>query len=87
MSEWIDSLKFELVWCKIEFARFLEKYKKNEGFNISKKEKISMVFMITNKKTTWKCKILMEIVGFEFAKIIGGILLGLLAFDRIPSIL
>jgi hypothetical protein len=29
----------------------------------------------------------MEIVGFEFARIIGGILLGLLAFGRIPSIL
>ncbi len=38
-----------------------------------------MVFMITNKKTTWKCKLLMEIVGFEFAKIIGSILLVLLA--------
>jgi hypothetical protein len=43
--------------------------------------------MITNKKTTWKCKIVMEIVGFEFAKIIGGILLGLLVINRIPSIL
>jgi hypothetical protein len=43
--------------------------------------------MITNKKTTWKCKTLMEIVGFEFVKIIGGILLGLLAFGRIPNIL
>jgi hypothetical protein len=43
--------------------------------------------MITNKKTTWKCKILMEIVGFEFAKMIGGILFGLLTFGRIPSIL